>query len=176
MQKRARHRPRGWVANCPGGCNLPRGAPRGAPRAARGLVAFLAGTLIFGACATRPVPEGRPPAPVGGPPAALPSVARPEVAELGLASWYGRGDHGKRTASGEPYNMEAFTAAHRALPFGTWVRVTHLASGRTVTVRINDRGPWVGGRVIDLSRRAAQALGILWDGVARVRLEVVRSP
>jgi rare lipoprotein A len=103
-------------------------------------------------------------------------VARPEVAELGLASWYGRGDDGKRTASGEPYNMEAFTAAHRALPFGTWVRVTHLASGRTVTVRINDRGPWVGGRVIDLSRRAAQALGILWDGVARVRLEVVRWP
>ena len=172
MERHGRHGHRGWVADCPGRRDL----PRGGSGAARGLVAFLAGTLIFGACTTRPVPEGRPPAPVGGPPAALPSVARPEVAELGLASWYGRGDHGKRTASGEPYNMEAFTAAHRALPFGTWVRVTHLASGRTVTVRINDRGPWVGGRVIDLSRRAAQALGILWDGVARVRLEVVRWP
>ncbi len=72
--------------------------------------------------------------------------------------------------------MEAPTAAHRSLPFGTWVRVTHLPTGQTVTVRINDRGPWVGGRVIDLSRRAAQALGILGAGVARVRLDVVRSP
>ncbi|MGH7379857.1 MAG: septal ring lytic transglycosylase RlpA family protein [Candidatus Methylomirabilales bacterium] len=139
-------------------------------------MAALAGTLIFGACATPPVPEGRPPAPGGEPPPALPSVARPEAAEVGLASWYGRGDHGKRTANGEPFDMEAFTAAHRSLPFGTWVRVTHLATRRTVMVRINDRGPWVEGRVIDLSRRAAQALGILWDGVARVRLEVVRSP
>lgn len=72
--------------------------------------------------------------------------------------------------------MEAFTAAHRSLPFGAWVRVTHLATGRAVTVRINDRGPWVAGRVIDLSRRAAQALGILGDGVARVRVEAVRQP
>lgn len=95
---------------------------------------------------------------------------------MGLASWYGREHHGKRTASGEFFDMEAFTAAHRSLPFGTWVRVTHLATGRAVTVRINDRGPWVGGRVIDLSRRAAHALGILGDGVARVRLEVVRRP
>ncbi|MGH7376435.1 MAG: septal ring lytic transglycosylase RlpA family protein [Candidatus Methylomirabilales bacterium] len=139
-------------------------------------MAALAWTLIFGACATPPVPEGRPPAPGGEPPPAFPSVARPEAAEVGLASWYGRGDHGKRTANGEPFDMEAFTAAHRSLPFGTWVRVTHLATRRTVMVRINDRGPWVEGRVIDLSRRAAQALGILWDGVARVRLEVVRSP
>lgn len=72
--------------------------------------------------------------------------------------------------------MEAFTAAHRSLPFGAWVRVTHLATGRAVTVRINDRGPWVAGRVIDLSRRAAQALGITGDGVARVQVEVVRQP
>ena len=72
--------------------------------------------------------------------------------------------------------MEAFTAAHRSLPFGAWVLVTHLATGRTVTVRINDRGPWVAGRVIDLSRRAAQVLGITGDGVARVQVEVVRQP
>ncbi|MCI0371484.1 MAG: septal ring lytic transglycosylase RlpA family protein [candidate division NC10 bacterium] len=97
------------------------------------------------------------------------------MTEVGLASWYGREHHGKRTASGEPFDMGALTAAHRSLPFGTWVRVTHLTTGQTVTVRINDRGPWVGGRVIDLSRRAAQTLGILGDGVARVRLEVVRG-
>ena len=96
------------------------------------------------------------------------------MTEVGLASWYGREHHGKRTASGGLFDMEALTAAHRSLPFGTWVRVTHLATGQTVTVRINDRRPWVGGRVIDLSRRAAQTLGILGDGVARVRLEVVR--
>ncbi len=103
-------------------------------------------------------------------------MARTGVPEVGLASWYGREHHGKRTASGEPFDMETFTAAHQSLPFGTWVRVTHLATGRAVTVRINDRGPWVGGRVIDLSRRAAHALGILGNGVARVRLEVVRWP
>ncbi|MGH7406595.1 MAG: septal ring lytic transglycosylase RlpA family protein [Candidatus Methylomirabilales bacterium] len=98
------------------------------------------------------------------------------MTEVGLASWYGREHHGKRTASGERFDMDALTAAHRSLPFGTWVRVTHLATGQTVTVRINDRGPWVAGRVIDLSRRAAQTLGILGDGVARVRVELVRWP
>ncbi|MBI2080524.1 MAG: septal ring lytic transglycosylase RlpA family protein [candidate division NC10 bacterium] len=102
--------------------------------------------------------------------------ARTAGVEVGLASWYGREHHGRRTASGERFDMEAFTAAHRSLPFGTWVRVTHLATGRTVAVRINDRGPWVAGRVIDLSRRAAEVLGILGDGVARVRLEVARFP
>ena len=172
MERHGRRGHQGWVADCPGRRDL----PRGGSGAARGLVAALAGTLIFGACATAPAPGGRPPAPVGEPPAPRSSSARPEAAEVGLASWYGRGDHGNRTASGEPFDMEAFTAAHRSLPFGTRVRVTHLATGRTVMVRINDRGPWVESRVIDLSRRAAQALGILWDGVARVRLEVVRSP
>jgi len=132
--------------------------------------------LIFGACATIPTPRGQVSAQAKGGPVPPPSAAGTGVTEVGLASWYGREHHGKRTASGEPFDMEALTAAHRSLPFGTWVRVTHLPTGQTVTVRINDRGPWVGGRVIDLSRRAAQALGILGAGVARVRLEVVRSP
>lgn len=131
---------------------------------------------MVGACAAGPAPGRLPPAPVRGAPAALSSEARVGGSEVGLASWYGREHHGKRTASGEPFDMEALTGAHRSLPFGTWVRVTHLATGRAVSVRINDRGPWVGGRVIDLSRRAAEALGILADGVARVRLEVIRRP
>lgn len=172
MQGHGRLRHRDWVADCPGRRDL----PRGGSGAARGLAATLAGTLIFGACATAPVPGGQPVPTVRGGPVAFPSMASPAVTEVGLASWYGREHHGRRTASGEPFDMEAFTAAHRSLPFGTWVRVTHLATGRAVTVRINDRGPWVGGRVIDLSRRAAHALGILADGVARVRLEVMRLP
>ena len=172
MQGHGSLRHRDWVANCPGRRDL----PREGSGVARALAATLAGTLIFGACATAPAPRAKPPAPLRGGPVALPSPAPIGVAEVGLASWYGREHHGKRTASGEPFDMEAFTAAHRSLPFGTWVRVTHLATWHAVTVRINDRGPWVGGRVIDLSRRAAHALGILADGVARVRLEVFGQP
>lgn len=88
-----------------------------------------------------------------------------------MASWYGPGFHGRRTASGERFNQHAMTAAHRTLPFGTRVRVTH--GKRSVIVRINDRGPWVKGRVIDLSKAAARRLGI--KGVARVRIEVIRT-
>ncbi|MGH7361230.1 MAG: septal ring lytic transglycosylase RlpA family protein [Candidatus Methylomirabilales bacterium] len=138
------------------------------------MAAFVVGTLVSSACATATAPRGPVSAPPKGGPVSLPPAAGTEVTEVGLASWYGREHHGKRTASGERFDMDALTAAHRSLPFGTWVRVTHLATGQTVTVRINDRGPWVGGRVIDLSRRAAQTLGILGDGVARVRVEVVR--
>jgi rare lipoprotein A len=87
-----------------------------------------------------------------------------------MASWYGRRFHGRRTASGERYNMNALTAAHRTLPFGTRVRVERLDNGRHVVVRINDRGPFVKGRVIDLSREAARRLGILGAGVASVRV------
>ncbi len=90
--------------------------------------------------------------------------------EEGLASWYGPGFHGRRTASGEIYNMYAFTAAHRVLPLGTYVLVTNLENGRRVVVRINDRGPFVPGRIIDLSYAAARALGMVKKGVARVRV------
>ena len=86
----------------------------------------------------------------------------------GMASWYGPGFHGRRTASGERFNTGALTAAHRTLPFGTHVRVVNVETGRSIVVRINDRGPFVRGRVIDLSQAAARAIGV--TGVARVRL------
>jgi rare lipoprotein A len=92
----------------------------------------------------------------------------------GKASWYGRRHHGGPTASGERYDMHAMTAAHKKLPFGTMVRVTRKDTNRTVTVRINDRGPYSRGRIIDLSRKAASRLKMLRAGVVRVKIEVVR--
>lgn len=103
-------------------------------------------------------------------------LQKPHYDEVGIASWYGPGFHGKATASGEPYDMYAFTAAHKTLPFGTVVRVVDLATGRSVVVRINDRGPFVAGRIIDLSYAAAEALGILARGTARVGLVVLSRP
>ncbi len=101
-----------------------------------------------------------------------PTVAAPIVqGEEGIASWYGHPYHGRQAASGEIYNMYDMTAAHRTLPFGTQVRVHDLENGRDVTVRINDRGPFVDGRIIDLSYAAAQGMGM--NGVARVRLEIL---
>lgn len=93
-----------------------------------------------------------------------------EEAERGKASWYGPRFHGRRTASGERYDQGAFTAAHRTLPFGSVVRVRSVASGKQVEVRINDRGPFVRGRIIDVSRAAAQALGLIGPGVETVQL------
>ncbi len=93
--------------------------------------------------------------------------------ETGLASWYGKQYQGNRTASGERFNRKAFTAAHKTLPFGTIVEVKHLKSGEKVRVRVNDRGPFVAGRIIDLSQAAAAKLDIVNDGVAKVRIEVV---
>lgn len=89
----------------------------------------------------------------------------------GTASYYGKAHHGKRTASGERFNLNALTAAHRTLPFGTRVKVTNLDNGRSVVVRINDRGPFRRGRIIDLSRAAAEQLNMLRSGTAPVRLE-----
>ncbi len=90
--------------------------------------------------------------------------------EEGLASWYGPGFHGKKTASGERYNMYAFTAAHKVLPLNSYVLVINLENGRKTVVRINDRGPFVKDRIIDLSYAAAKALGMAKKGVARVRI------
>jgi len=93
--------------------------------------------------------------------------------ERGMASWYGEDFHGWVTANGEIYDMEALTAAHRTLPLGTEVRVTNAENGRQVHVRINDRGPYLYGRVIDLSLAAARELGMVESGIAAVQIEVV---
>jgi len=107
-------------------------------------------------------------------PSSGPSL-RSRYLEDGLASYYRNGDEGgTRTASGEAFDARALTAAHPTLPFGTRVRVTSLASGRSVTVRINDRGPFVPGRVIDVSQAAAEELGMVGRGVTKVKLDVVQ--
>ncbi|MFN3413904.1 MAG: septal ring lytic transglycosylase RlpA family protein, partial [Thermoanaerobaculum sp.] len=102
------------------------------------------------------------------------TAATPTYTEEGLASWYGEPYHGRPTASGVTYDMYAMTAAHRTLPFGTWIAVTNLENGKKTEVLVNDRGPFVPGRILDLSRKAATTLGMLEKGVARVRLEVLR--
>jgi rare lipoprotein A len=91
--------------------------------------------------------------------------------EVGIASWYGPGFHGRKTANGERYDMNAMTAAHKTLPMPSWVRVTNLENGRTAVLRVNDRGPFVAGRIIDVSKEAADELGFLNAGIARVRVE-----
>lgn len=96
--------------------------------------------------------------------------------ETGIASWYGRPFHGRKTANGEVYDMNTLTAAHKTLPMPTYVRVTNLENGRALTVRVNDRGPFVHGRIIDMSRRGAQLLGFEDEGTAKVRVEIVPSP
>jgi len=96
--------------------------------------------------------------------------------QVGTASWYGEDFEGKPTASGEPYNMYELTAAHPSLPLGTFVRVTNLRNRRAVVVRINDRGPVVEGRIIDLSYSAAKVLNFQSQGIQRVRLDVVPPP
>ena len=94
--------------------------------------------------------------------------------EDGVASWYGSDFHGKRTSCGEPYNMWSDTAAHKTLPLGTSVKVTNLENGRSTILKINDRGPFVGGRIIDLSAKGAQDLGCHAKGLAKVRVEAVQ--
>ncbi len=95
--------------------------------------------------------------------------------QTGIASFYGRDFHGKQTASGEIFNMRRCSAAHRTLPFSTLVRVTNLSNGRRLIVRINDRGPFVSGRIIDLSYGAAKRLGMLQQGITKVNLEYYLS-
>jgi rare lipoprotein A len=104
---------------------------------------------------------------------AVSNNAAAEPTASGAASWYGPGFHGRKTASGERFDQNGMTAAHRTLPFGTKVKVTNRRTGKSVVVRINDRGPFHGKRVIDLSRGAAQAVGLLGLGVAPVSLQVL---
>lgn len=97
------------------------------------------------------------------------------VAQVGPASWYGKAFHGRPTSSGEPYDQNAMTAAHRFLPFGTKVRVTNEATGASAVARINDRGGFIKGRVIDVSKRVAERVGFREQGIAIVRVEVIRG-
>lgn len=107
---------------------------------------------------------------------ALPFGAQATVTvQEGLASWYGERFHARPTASGELFDATAMTMAHPTLPFGTQVKVTNLRNGRTVVLRVNDRGPFIGSRIADLSQAAASYLGMLRRGLAHVRLEVLRD-
>ena len=103
------------------------------------------------------------------------SAALPEDERVGVASWYGDPYHGRRTSNGEIYNKYALTAAHRTLPFDTEVKVNNLENGKSVKVRINDRGPFVKDRIIDLSYAAAQEIDMVGPGSAKVRLDVLAS-
>lgn len=128
----------------------------------------LASAASLAACAApRPAP---PPAPAPVPVISAPAPA-PTFTQQGVASWYGQSHHGRRTANGESYDMNGLTAAHRTLPFGSVVRVTRIDDGRTVKVRINDRGPYAGNRIIDLSAQAARDIGMTESGTARVKVE-----
>ena len=96
--------------------------------------------------------------------------------ERGLASWYGPNFHGRKTSSGEIFDMHQISAAHKSLPLPTWVKVTHLETGRSITVRVNDRGPFKKGRIIDLSYQAALTLGITGEGLAPVEVRAIHGP
>jgi rare lipoprotein A len=95
------------------------------------------------------------------------------IYQTGMTSWYGRAHHGKKTASGERFNMYGLTAAHRTLPLGTMVRVTNVANGKSVIAKVNDRGPFHGNRVLDLSQGAAKALDMMKSGTAKVQIEIL---
>ncbi len=105
-----------------------------------------------------------------------PEPPGPTYVERGIASWYGHPFHGRRTASGERYDMDRMTAAHKTLPFGSRVEVENLDNGRRVQVVINDRGPFVRGRIIDLSRKAAREIEMIGPGTARVEIRWVAGP
>jgi rare lipoprotein A len=131
--------------------------------------ALLLAALMLAACAKKRHTVATPAAP-----RAVPAEIR--NGETGLASWYGHPYHGRAAADGEIYDMEKLTAAHRTLPFGTWVRVVNLSNGKTVDVRITDRGPFVENRVIDLSHAAAVSIELVGPGVAPVRLDILSVP
>jgi rare lipoprotein A len=128
-----------------------------------------------------PVPQAQKeaaPAPQAPAPQAKEEAApagKPETTQVGTASWYGPGFHGHETASGETFDQNALTAAHRTLPLGTEAKVTNLATGQSVQVTINDRGPYVQGRQLDLSKAAATQIGLTTQGLAKVKIETKRS-
>jgi rare lipoprotein A len=133
----------------------------------------------------QPVPEGTPPAAAEKlePPesSANPEIevtpdSKPVLVETGIASWYGAPYHNRRGSNGEIYDMNAMTAAHRTLPLGSIVRVTSLESHKSAVVRITDRGPFIEGRIIDLSQAAAKQIGLVRQGTGQVRVEVLKTP
>jgi len=134
--------------------------------------AVLVFTTALGAAPGNSTPESQQGAPGQTQETIKPTKTRKP--QVGKASWYGRIFQHKKTASGEPYDMNQFTAAHRTLPLGSWVKVTDLKTDRSVVVRINDRGPVLKNRIIDLSYSAAKMLGM--GGVDRVQLDVVETP
>src|SRR5579872_6067110 len=128
-------------------------------------------SLLVAACGKKKVKTAK------GRNAPAPSVpAKIGSVETGMASWYGHPYHGRQAADGEIYDMETLVAAHRTLPFQTWVRVVNLQNDKSVEVRIIDRGPFIDGRIIDLSHAAANAIGMIVSGTAQVRVEVIRAP
>jgi rare lipoprotein A len=158
------------------------------------LFSLFAATILFTSCGHKVTQQQPPPPPLGQqnpveppPPAGgtgqetpgkidVPAEAKPIFAETGTASWYGAPYHNRRGSNGEVYNMNAMTAAHLTLPLGSIVRITNLKTNQSAIVRITDRGPFVPGRIVDLSLAAAKALDVYLPGTAKVRLEVLRSP
>jgi len=153
-------------------------------RHTRSCAAVLTLLVALNGCATPrggvSVPAAPPPRESGESPAPQQGTRPPErklpPIQKGEASWYGAAHHGHTTASGEPYDMHRLTAAHPSLPLGAHVLVTNLKNGRSVEVRVNDRGPTVNGRIIDLSYAAARALGAVGEGVIPVTLRVLSVP
>jgi rare lipoprotein A len=158
------------------------------------LFAVFAASILLTSCGHKVTQQQSPPPPLeqqnpGEPPPSaggtgqgipekidVPADAKPIFAETGTASWYGAPYHNRRGSNGEVYNMNAMTAAHLTLPLGSIVRITNLKTNQSAIVRITDRGPFVPGRIVDLSLAAAKALDVYLPGTAKVRLEVLRSP
>jgi rare lipoprotein A len=145
------------------------------------LVAALACAMLFGCAQPERAPEPEPapptPAPTVPPPPAPPSSGDTAIStqQRGRISMYGNDFAGRKTASGEPFDPTALTMAHRTLPFGTRVRVTNLENQRSVEVVVNDRGPFVSGRIADLSEAAARRVGMVADGVVEALLDILQS-
>ncbi|HKW67928.1 MAG TPA: septal ring lytic transglycosylase RlpA family protein [Terriglobales bacterium] len=153
---------------------------------------LLAGALLLSGCSRRSarvsvppppsIPENPPPAATSSTPsvpsqtAPAPAIGQPIFVETGIASWYGPPYHNRKSSDGEIYNMNALTAAHRTLPLGSIVRVTNVSTQRSVVVRITDRGPFIPGRIIDLSLAAAKAVDVWRAGLARVKVELLQTP
>lgn len=143
------------------------------------LCALMAGCVAHPRYRTKPIEK-----PVSKPEVVEPAKTDSEAPEyigsakpyqVGLSSYYAHKFHGRPTASGEIFDMNALSAAHRELPLGTVIRVTHLGNGKSVTLKVNDRGPFVEGRILDLSLGAARTLDMVEDGVAKVMIEIVQS-